>query len=297
MRPHAPARARLALAAVLLAAGFFATPGASAPRPQTDGRSTSSVRQTALKVNWSNVRLLLYTKNGKGYVHDNIPASIEALKALALEHGFTVDISDDPGSFTDDNLKKYSALVFSNTNNVIFDTDAQRVALMRYVQAGGGFAGIHSASGSERTWKWFAGLLGGRFSRHAPIQPFGVLIVDRAHPSVAHLPERWERDDECYYLLRLNVNMQVVAVNDLTTIKDAKEAPPATFGDVFPSVWYQEFDGGRQWYTSLGHRKEDYGTPDFRTHLLGGIQSVVRTAPLDYSRSYAVSPADAPRRR
>ncbi len=153
---------------------------------------------TPKPVNWTNVRLLVYTKNGAGYVHDNIPASIEAIRALAAEHRFAVDVSDDPGVFTDDNLKKYHAVVFSNTNNVVFDTDAQRVALMRYVQAGGGFVAIHSASGTERTWTWFHGLLGGTFSRHAPIQAFGVRILDRTHPSVSHLGERWERDDECY---------------------------------------------------------------------------------------------------
>ncbi len=124
----------------------------------------------ATPVDWTKIRVLLYTKNGTGYVHDNIPASIEAIKELAREHRFSVDVSDDPAVFTEDSLRKYSALVFSNTNNVVFDTDAQRVALMRYVQAGGGFAAIHSASGSERTWKWFHRLVGGTFSRHAPIQ-------------------------------------------------------------------------------------------------------------------------------
>jgi len=256
-----------------------------------------AVAQQAKPVNWSKVRLLLYTKNGTGYVHANIPASIEAIKALATEHKFSVDASDDPAVFTDDNLKQYSALVFSNTNNVVFDTDAQRVALMRYVQAGGGFVAIHSASGTERTWKWFAGLLGGAFSRHAPIQTFGVLMVDRTHPSVAHLPARWERDDECYYLVKMNVNMQVIAVNDLSTIQDPKGEKPTIFGEVFPSVWYQEFDGGRQWYTSLGHRKEDYASTDFRQHLLGGIRSVVQNAPLDYKRAYAVTPADELKKR
>ncbi|MDQ3348543.1 MAG: ThuA domain-containing protein [Acidobacteriota bacterium] len=247
-------------------------------------------------VDWAKIRLLVYTKNGKGYVHDNIPASIEAVRDLAREHRFSVDVTDDPAAFTDDNLRKYSALVFSNTNNVVFDTDAQRVALMRYVQAGGGFVAIHSAIASERTWQWFAGLVGGAFSRHAPLQPFGVLVLDRTHPSVAHLPQRWEREDECYYLVRMNVNMRILAVNDLSTIQDPKEKP-ATFGDVFPSVWYQEFDGGRQWYTSLGHRKEDYARPEFRQHLLGGIRSVVRDAPPDYSRAYATSPSDTPARR
>ena len=258
------------------------------------GLELAGVQRTSL--DWTTVRLLFYTKNGTGYVHDNIPASIEAINELAREHRFSVDVSNDPGVFTDDNLTKYSALVFSNTNNVVFDTDAQRVALMRYVQAGGGFVGIHSASGAERTWKWFAGLLGGAFSRHAPIQRFGVLVLDRTHPSLAHLPARWDREDECYYLVRMNVNMQILAVNDLTTIQDPKEKP-STFGDVFPSVWYQEFDGGRQWYTSLGHRKEDYAGAELRRHLLGGIESVVRETPRDYSRAYAVSPGDAPRTR
>ena len=276
------------LAAAVIGTVFLACPGARV------GRAAGVVQATP--VDWTTVRVLVYTKNGTGYVHDNIPASIEAIKDLAREHRFSFDVSDDPAVFTEDSLKRYNALVFSNTNNVVFDTDAQRVALMRYVQAGGGFAAIHSASGSERTWRWFHRLLGGTFSRHAPIQRFGVRVVDRTHPSVAHLPERWERDDECYYLVRMNVNMRILAVNDLTTIKDAKEAP-STFGDVFPSVWYHEFDGGRQWYTSLGHRKEDYARPEFRRHVLGCIQSVVRAAPLDYTRAYATSPADEPRAR
>src|SRR5207249_1150232 len=71
-------------------------------------------------------RVLVYTKNqiGKGlYVHDNIPASIEAIKKLGAENDFAVDASDDPAVFADANLKRYKALVFSNTNNEIFDND------------------------------------------------------------------------------------------------------------------------------------------------------------------------------
>lgn len=265
------------------------------------GRALPVIASTAFQeraaVNWSKTRILVFTRNGKGYVHDNIPNSIDAIKALGRDRGFAVDATEDPAVFSDDRLKQYNALVFSNTNNAVFDTDAQRVALMRYVQSGGGFAAIHSASGTERSWKWFAALVGGRFSRHPPFQKFTVRILDPTHPSVAHLPAAWEKEDECYYLVHMSVNLRVIAVNDLTTIKDPKGEPPETFGTVFPSVWYQEFDGGRQWYTSLGHHKDDYNNPDFRRHLLGGIQSVVRNTPLDYRRAYAQSPADEPRRR
>ncbi len=251
----------------------------------------------AQRVDWEKVRVLVYTKNGKGYVHDNIPNSIEAIQALGKEYGFLVESSADPAVFTERNLKKYRALIFANTNNVVFDTDAQRVALMRYVEAGGGFVGIHSASGTERSWKWFKQMLGGTFYWHEPFQKFEVIVLDHRHPSLSHLPGKWDREDECYYLKELNVNMNILAVNDLGAFKEPRADRPNTFGDVFPSVWCQEFDGGRQWYTSLGHRKEDYKHPDFRRHILGGLQWVLGgQAPLDYGKAYATSPHDEARK-
>ena len=99
-------------------------------------------------------RILVYTRNytpdGKGYVHDNIAASVAAIRKMGDEAGFTVDSSDDPAAFTDANLRQYAALVFSNSNNQAFSNDGQRDAFKRYIEAGGGFVGIHSASGSER---------------------------------------------------------------------------------------------------------------------------------------------------
>ena len=250
----------------------------------------------AQQVNWEEVEILLYTKNGEGYVHENIDHSIEAIKALGVEYGFKVDASEDPGDFVDANLKKYDAIVFSNTNNDVFDTDAQRVSLMRYIQAGGGFVGIHSTSGTERQWKWFTQLIGGKFLWHEPYQKFIVRILEKDHPSLAHLPDNWEREDEFYYLKELNLDLNILAVNDMTTLTipdKHNRQQPNTFGEVFPCVWSQEFDGGRQWYTSLGHNKEDYKDPAFRKHILGGILSVVRERePLNYSKAYAQSPDD-----
>ncbi len=100
-------------------------------------------------------KILVYTKNGKGFVHDNIPASIEALQKLGKEHGFQVDTSANSSVFTAENLKQYDALVFSNTNNETIDTEEQKKAFQQYIQHGGGFVAIHSASGSEREWPWY----------------------------------------------------------------------------------------------------------------------------------------------
>jgi len=254
----------------------------------------------AQSVNWKKIKVLVYTKNGVGFVHDNIENSVIALKALGEQYGFAVDATEDPAVFTDENLKQYDALIFSNTNNDVFDTDAQRVALMRYIQAGGGFVGIHSASGTERKWKWFKQLLGATFYWHDKYQPFTVNIIDPKHPSVAHLPRKWVRvkGDEFYYLKQMRVNLHVVAVNDATTLQGENARALDTFGDVFPSVWCQEFDGGRSWYTSLGHSKEDYMDEEFRKHILGGIEWVVRGAKKrDYKKAYATSPQDEVRER
>lgn len=249
----------------------------------------------AQKINWKKVKILFYTKNGKGFIHDNIPNSITAIKELSQEYGFQVDATEDPAVFTDDNLKKYDVIVFSNTNNDVFDTDAQRVALMRYIQSGGGFAGIHSASGTERNWTWFKQMLGATFYWHDNFQPFTVNILDKNHPSVLHLPEKWERSagDEFYYLKQMAVNLHVIAVNDGTTLKGENPKRLDTFGTDFPSVWCHEFDGGRSWYTSLGHDKNDYADPIFRKHLMGGIQwAIGNQKARNYSKAYATSPHD-----
>lgn len=223
-------------------------------------------------------RVLVYTKNGEGFVHDNIPNSIEAIKALGDEHGFTVDASDDPAVFREGNLNKYEALVFSNTNNSIFDTPEQKEAFQHYMESGGNFVGIHSVSGSERDWPWFWRLIGGTFYRHAPFQKFTVKVSDKSHPSTSFLQDQWVREDECYYLKQMNPDVNVLLHADMNTVKDEEknEYPGDIFGDTFPLAWYHELDGGgRSWYTSLGHSVEDYDDPAFRKHILGGIEWAV----------------------
>ncbi len=219
-------------------------------------------------------KMLLYTKNGEGFVHKNIPSSIKAIQKLADENGFEVVASEDPTQFTAENLKQYDALIFSNTNNDIFDTPEQEQAFKNYMQSGGRFVGIHSACGSERDWPWFWKNLGGKFWRHAPSQDFDVKVIDKTHPSTEFLPETWSIiNDECYYLKHLNPNIHVLVASDLTTVEDEKKAeyPGDTFGETFPTTWCHTTDGGRQWYTSLGHRAEHYDDPMYMQHILGGI--------------------------
>jgi type 1 glutamine amidotransferase len=222
-------------------------------------------------------RVLVYTRNhvtnGKGYVHDSIAASVAMIRQLASTDGFAVDAADDPKVFTPDNLKKYRALIFSNSNNEAFENDEQREAFKKFIQGGGGFVGIHSASGSERNWPYFWAVLGGKFKRHPPLQQFQIEVLDQKHPATAHLGAVWQWEDEFYYLDNLNPRLHVLLAGDLTTLNDKDKAtyPGRTFGDFFPLAWCQEFDGGRQFYTALGHKIEYYRDPKFQQHVLGGI--------------------------
>lgn len=255
--------------------------------------ATGQKNQTAnYKINWKKVNILVYTKNGKGYVHENIAAASEALLNMGKQYGFNVDTSSDPKIFTEEGLKKYSLLIFNNTNNEVFETDGQKVALMRYVQAGGGFVGLHSATGTERQWPWFKRLIGASFLRHANHQPFKEIIIDADHPSTSFLPKVWDRDDECYFFKEFNPDIRVLIVHDLGPLND-KDKPAYYGGTSSPSVWCHQFDGGRQWYTSLGHDAPVYATKEFQQHILGGIVWVIGPQkPLDYSKAKAKSPDD-----
>src|ERR1035437_1438011 len=116
-----PRRLLLAISAAIFAAMFASAPIAAATQP----------------------RILVYTRNytpdGKGYVHDNIAASVEAIRKMGAEKGFAVDASNDPDVFTDANLKQYAALVFCNSDNEAFSSDGQREAFKHYIESGGGF--------------------------------------------------------------------------------------------------------------------------------------------------------------
>lgn len=219
--------------------------------------------------------VLIYTKNGEGYLHDNIAASVECLKKICVANAWTFEATDDAAVFDSaDKIKTFDVLVFSNTNNETFDNDAQRKVFQEYIRGGGAFVGIHSACGSERNWPWFWANLGGKFVRHPPLQKFDIEVINKKHVSTSHLPNIWKWEDEFYYMNELNPRITILLAGDLKTLKDEQrdQYPGRTFGDTFPLAWYQEFDGGRQWYTALGHKIEYYNDENFIKHLEGGIR-------------------------
>jgi type 1 glutamine amidotransferase len=221
--------------------------------------------------------VLIYTHNGltadgkKGFVHDNIAAATAALEKLGKENGFATVVSDDPAVFTKDPLKQYRAIIFNNSNNAAFDTEEQKKAFQDYIHGGGGFVGIHSATGSERKWPWFWQLIGGTFAWHAPLQKFTINIVDKKHPSTQFFTsDTWPWEDEFYVMKEQPEGLRVLLAGNIKPLKGVKN--PEKLPDTIPLAWCHEFEGARSFYTALGHKKEYYSDELFLKHLLGGIK-------------------------
>lgn len=202
------------------------------------------------------------------HCHDSIPAGILALNATAAAYNMTVDFTADASFFNDSSLSQYKAVVFLLTAGHILDGD-QQAAFERFIRGGGGFMGIHSATDTEYNWAFYGQLVGTYFADHPGQQNASLLVEDRAHPSTWFLPDPWYRVEEWY-----NYKWNPVTKNPLINVVlsvDERSYSGGTMGLSHPISWYHYYQGGRGFYTNLGHAASNYQDPLFLRHLWGGI--------------------------
>ncbi|GEC03882.1 Crp/Fnr family transcriptional regulator [Streptomyces spinoverrucosus] len=210
-------------------------------------------------------RLLVHTRT-TAYRHDSIPAAVAALRALGY---FDVHHTEEPADL-EIPLDGYAAVVFLSTSGEVLTTPG-RERLAAYVEAGGGFVGVHAAACTEYEWPYYGELLGAWFDRHPAYQPGKAVVEDRDHPATRHLPAVWDFTDE-WYDFRSNPRG---AVRVLVSA-DESSYEGGGMGDDHPLAWCREQGAGRVFYTALGHASEAYADPDFRAHLRGGIRWAAR---------------------
>ncbi|WP_235969850.1 ThuA domain-containing protein [Pedobacter planticolens] len=202
----------------------------------------------------------------KGYHHASIADGIIALKKLGLENRFDVDTTTNVNLFTPENLKKYKVLVFlSPTGSNVFN-DEQKAAFKQYINNGGGFVGIHAASDCNYEWEWYGKMVGGFFESHPKVQDAKLNIIEPKNKIVKGLPQTWLHKDEWYNFKSFNPTVKVLLKVDETSYQGG------TMKNDHPISWYHEFDGGKVFYTALGHTKECYTDPLFLQHLLAGMK-------------------------
>ncbi len=225
-------------------------------------------------------RVLVFSKTA-GFRHSSIPNGKVAILKLGRENGFDTDTTENASLFNKDSLQKYSAVVFLNTTGDVLDS-YQQAAFERYIQSGGGFAGIHSATDCEYHWPWYGKLVGAYFKSHPKTQQAKIILKDKNHPSTAHLPDVWERTDEWYNFKQVPSDSNVKILLAI----DEKSYEGGENGDNHPMAWYHDYDGGRAFYTELGHTEESYAEPNYLKHILGGIQYAIgKNHLLDYTKA------------
>ncbi len=218
-------------------------------------------------------KALLFTKTA-GWHHKSINEGVDAIRYLGERHQFQVDWEEMAWRFTDENLEQYDVIIFLSTTGDVLN-DEQQAAMKRFIQSGKGFVGIHAASDTEYEWEWFTQLVGRMFVIHPANQTARLHVVDRNFPGMERMPDSFLFTDEWYTF----TDEKVEGLNYLLTIDEDSYDPSADWGDkksdgmgdFHPISWYHEFDGGRSFYTAMGHMEKTYDDWLFLEHIYGGI--------------------------
>ena len=234
-------------------------------------------------------RILIFSKT-TGFKHASIPKGIEAIQKMGQENGFEVDTTKNAANFNKESLAKYAAVIFLSTTGNVLDY-RQEAAFEQYIQSGGGFVGVHAATDTEYDWGWYGRLVGAFFSSHPKQQDAKFIIKDRKFPATSFFTDTlWQRKDELYNFKKINPDIHVLITIDESSYEGG------TNGAFHPMSWYHEYDGGRAFYTALGHTDESYEEANYLKHLLAGIQYAMGdNKELNYTKAKTQLPSDEDR--
>ncbi len=211
--------------------------------------------------------LLIFTRT-EGFRHSSIDPGIAMIESIASDRGWSTVQTEDPDTFVS-LLDGVDVAVWLNTSGDVLD-DEHQTAFEAWYRAGGGWVGVHAASDTEYDWAWYGELVGAWFANHPRIQDAEYIRESDVHPAVAHLSARWMRRDE-HYNFRRNPRDDV---NVVLSLDESTYDGGEMEGD-HPIAWGRDFDGGRTFYTALGHTVESYSEEEFVRHVAGAIEYVL----------------------
>lgn len=212
-------------------------------------------------------RMLVFSKT-KGYRHKSIEAGKSMFLQLGKQLQWAVDTTEDANVFTKLS-KSYQVVVFLNTSGDVLDS-TQQLGLQQYIRHGGLFLGIHAATDTEYDWPWYHDLIGAYFSGHPKQQNAMFHLVNQPFAATANLPDSMQLFEEIYNFKAVNHHkMNVVMTVDETSYQGGN------MGVQHPICWWHHYDGGKMFYTALGHNAECYTNPQFVqliSNALGWLQ-------------------------
>ncbi|MEQ8473530.1 MAG: ThuA domain-containing protein [Marinoscillum sp.] len=208
--------------------------------------------------------LLVFTKTN-GYRHESIETGMKTLEGIVKELDFEIKFSEDSLDINQDQLDSIDVLVFLSTSGDILNDDQQQV-VEHFIKQGKGFVGIHGASATEYDWKWYGELVGRFFVNHPRVQA-ATVNINQDDPITQNLPKSMIITDEWYnFKTPFPESLHILMTLDESTYDGG------TMGELHPVTWYHEFDGGRAFYTALGHTEETFQNEHFRELLKRAIK-------------------------
>lgn len=279
-------RVLLVLAGLLLLAGVFAWPTLKNAWRAANPRQHFDTEPVPLPSDLGAPALLLFTKTN-GFRHEEgIPAGVALIRSIAAARGLSVFHTESGAVFTPENLGRVSAVVWHQVSGDVLDPP-QKAALRGWIEAGGGWVGIHGAGGDgSYAWAWYRDVLvGAQFIGHPMGPQFqdGTLVVeDRGHPATQGLPERFTHNEEWY---SFDQSVRDKGYRVLATVDETSYEPRMRFlgtdkdlrmGEDHPVIWSHCVGRGRAFYSALGHQAQSYETAEMRSLLSGAIAWAAR---------------------
>lgn len=218
-------------------------------------------------------KALLVTRTN-GWHHTSQHYGVVAIQQLAGQKNFDVEVWEDPNAFTDKYLEQFQVIIFLSTSGNIFDSTQKKV-MERFIQSGKGFVGIHSASDTEYDWAWYTKLVGRMFHIHPVLQTAKLKVLDVTFPGLQGFANDKLWTDEQYEfgeekISELNYILGVDESSYNTKVQWGEKKGNG-MGEFHPLAWYHTYDGGRSFYTALGHLPSIYSDSAFLEHIYAGI--------------------------
>src|SRR5262245_45768764 len=251
---------RLLIPALLVAVACSsrtATPGPTPAPTPTPGPTPAP----------SPIRVTMLTATA-GFRHDSIAVARETMTTLAARSGgaFAVSAADDVTSMTPALLSSTDVLMFALTSGELPFSATQKDAIVSFVNNGGGFIGVHSATDTLYDWPDYGRIVGAYFKEHPWTREATIMVEDRAHPIHAGLPATLRLNEE-YYTFRQNPRPSVHVMLSL----DAGSV--GADGD-YPLAWTQAIGRGRSYYNALGHFDATWRDSAFQSQITNAIRWV-----------------------
>ena len=223
------------------------------------------------------------------YRHPEVAAISGWLARRSPELQMQVDVSENPNDLLKI-LPKYQVLVLNNNTELTAILDARHQAAVRdWYRKGGGIVALHAALVRQTEWKWFNNLAGCDFDSDSEYLEARIIVDPKAkdHPAVRghgmsfQYKADWTNHDRTVTGLKGFQVLLRVDESSYDPVRDFfKTRGGKAMGKDHPVAWLHTNDGGRFFYTELGHDVRSLETPFGRQHITEGIRWAAGLKPL-----------------